>query len=90
MSPEIDPRIPDVRIQHRRHNEVLAELKSLIAVAKSYGGAIIPLLGPTQCGKTEVLRDAKTERLPAGAGRIRDMLFQVPKYDVLGDGAVGG
>ena len=31
-----------------------------------------------------------TERLPAGAGRIRDMLFQVPNYDVLGDGAVGG
>ena len=61
MSPKIDPRILDVRIQHRRHTEVLAELNGLIAVAKSYGGAIIPLLGPTRCGKTEVLADAKTQ-----------------------------
>ncbi len=30
------------------------------------------------------------ERLPAGAGRIGNVLFQVLKYDVLGDGAVGG
>ena len=27
--------------------------------------------------------------LPAGTGRIGDMLFQVPKYDAFGDGAVG-
>ena len=32
----------------------------------------------------------ETERLPAGAGRISDVLFQVLKYDVLCDGAVGG
>ena len=31
-----------------------------------------------------------TERLPAGAGRISDMLFQVLKYDVFRDGTVGG
>jgi hypothetical protein len=31
-----------------------------------------------------------TERLPAGAGRISDVLFQVLKYDVFCDGAVGG
>ena len=30
-----------------------------------------------------------TERLPAGAGRISDMFFQVLKYDVFGDGPVG-
>ena len=34
--------------------------------------------------------DAVPERLPAGAGRIRDVLFEVLKYDVLRDGAVGG
>ncbi|WP_027256772.1 TniB family NTP-binding protein [Leisingera aquimarina] len=61
MSPEIDPKILDVRIQHKRHNEVLAELQSLTAVAKSFGGAIIPLLGPTRCGKTEVLWDSKVQ-----------------------------
>lgn len=33
---------------------------------------------------------AGTERLPAGAGRISDVLLQVLKYDVLGNGAVGG
>ncbi|WP_164989219.1 hypothetical protein [Roseovarius sp. A46] len=32
----------------------------------------------------------KTERLPAGAGRISDVLFQVLKYDVFGDGTVSG
>lgn len=31
-----------------------------------------------------------TERLPAGAGRISNVLRQVLKYDVLGNGAVGG
>ncbi len=31
-----------------------------------------------------------TERLPAGAGRISDVVFQVLKYDVFGDGAIGG
>ncbi len=31
-----------------------------------------------------------TERLPACAGRISDVVFQVLKYDVFGDGAVGG
>jgi hypothetical protein len=30
-----------------------------------------------------------TEPLPAGAGRIGDVLLQVLKYDVFGDGAVG-
>ena len=30
-----------------------------------------------------------TEPLPAGAGRIGDMLFEVLKYDVFGDGTVG-
>ena len=33
---------------------------------------------------------AYTERLPADAGRISDMLFQVLKYDVFCDGTVGG
>jgi hypothetical protein len=32
----------------------------------------------------------KTEQLPAGAGRISDVLFQVLKYDIFRDGAVGG
>ena len=31
-----------------------------------------------------------TKRPPAGAGRISDVLFQVLKYDVFCDGAVGG
>jgi hypothetical protein len=31
-----------------------------------------------------------TEQLPAGAGRISDVLFQVLKYDIFRDGAVGG
>ena len=31
-----------------------------------------------------------TKPLPADAGRIFDMLFQVLKYNVLRDGAVGG
>jgi hypothetical protein len=32
----------------------------------------------------------QTEPLPAGAGRISDVLFQVLKYAVFRDGAVGG
>ncbi len=39
---------------------------------------------------TRAPAEAPTERLPAGAGRIGNVLFQVLKYDVLGDGAVGG
>ena len=31
-----------------------------------------------------------TKPLPAGAGSIFDILFQVLKYDVFGNGAVGG
>ena len=31
-----------------------------------------------------------TERLPACAGRIDDVLFQVLKYHIFGDGAVCG
>ena len=31
-----------------------------------------------------------TEPLPAGAGRIGDVLFEVLKYDVFRDGTVGG
>ncbi len=31
-----------------------------------------------------------TERLPAGASRISNVLFQVLKYDVFGDGTIGG
>ncbi len=33
--------------------------------------------------------DYLTEPLPAGAGRIGDVLLQVLKYDVFGDGTVG-
>jgi len=33
---------------------------------------------------------SETERLPAGAGRISDVIFQVLKYDVFRDGAVCG
>ncbi len=61
MAQEFDPKILDVRIRHKRHDEVLAELRDLIQVARSYGGAIIPLLGPTRCGKTDVLWDAKAQ-----------------------------
>ena len=32
----------------------------------------------------------RTKPLPTGVGRISDMLFKVPKYDVFCDGAVGG
>jgi hypothetical protein len=31
-----------------------------------------------------------TKRLPTGVGRISDVLFQILKYDVLGNCAVGG
>ena len=37
----------------------------------------------------QVAADVLTEPLPAGAGRIGDVLLQVLKYDVFGDGAVG-
>ena len=36
------------------------------------------------------LRTVLTKPLPTGVGRISDMLFKVPKYDVFCDGSVGG
>ena len=35
-------------------------------------------------------KSEQTKPLPTGVGRISDMLFKVPKYDVFCDGSVGG
>ena len=40
--------------------------------------------------KSRVNPTTETKPLPADAGRISDMVFQVLKYNVLRDGAVGG
>ena len=39
---------------------------------------------------TPVVKVGVTKPLPTGVGRISDMLFKVPKYDVFCDGSVGG
>ena len=44
----------------------------------------------TPMTEAEIASLSNTEQLPAGAGRISDVLFQVLKYDVFCDGAAGG
>jgi hypothetical protein len=57
-------------------------------VGKRDCGSVIPCAPVQSMAKNG--RQHPTERLPAGAGRISDVLFQVLKYDVFCDGAVGG
>ena len=52
----------NVRIQHAIYNQVLDELTKCIEMAGSFEGTIVPLLGPTRIGKTDLIKDA-SERL---------------------------
>lgn len=49
----IDPL--SVRLQHRIYEAVFREMCLQITLAESLGGGIVPLLGPTRCGKSELL-----------------------------------
>lgn len=48
-----------VRVQHRIYDTVFEEVCQRVALAESLGGAVVPLLGPTRCGKSELLEDLR-------------------------------
>jgi len=47
--------IPAFKVQHERHTRVRDDLCELISIYRGRSAAIIPFLGPTRCGKTELL-----------------------------------
>ncbi|MCD9147193.1 hypothetical protein [Pseudophaeobacter flagellatus] len=47
----------DVHVAHERYDQVSANVRELIELAEDRGGSIIPFLGPTRCGKSELLKD---------------------------------
>lgn len=52
-------RLLDVRVQHRIYDETLEAMIAQAKLSRSMGGAIVPLLGPTRCGKTELLSELR-------------------------------
>ena len=46
-----------VTVRHRIHDGVFDEMARLLHIAGNGEGAIVPLLGPTRCGKTLVLHE---------------------------------
>ncbi|WP_171236823.1 TniB family NTP-binding protein [Ruegeria sp. HKCCA6837] len=48
-------------IRHSRHEWAVSEIKRLLNIAATEGGRIIPILGPTRCGKTELTKDLKAQ-----------------------------
>jgi hypothetical protein len=65
----------------------------MVVVPKTFGDAgvfdVLHSLRAQLVFESVNVKGRRTEQLPAGAGRIRDVLFQVLKYDVFCDGAVG-
>ncbi|RRH70238.1 TniB family NTP-binding protein [Falsigemmobacter faecalis] len=51
----------DVRIRHRIYSEILMALRDQLSRAANLNGAIIPLLGPTRVGKSDLLLDLVDE-----------------------------
>lgn len=47
----------DVRVDHGRYEDVMARMTEAVGLAARSGGTIIPMLGPTRVGKTELLKD---------------------------------
>ncbi|MCW3784704.1 ATP-binding protein [Defluviimonas salinarum] len=44
-----------LQIEHARFHTATTELRERIELARAAGGGIIPLLGPTRCGKTDLI-----------------------------------
>ncbi len=51
----------DVQVAHERYDQVSANVQELIELAEDRRGSIIPLLGPTRCGKSELLKDLQEQ-----------------------------
>ncbi|WP_171177356.1 TniB family NTP-binding protein [Ruegeria sp. HKCCD8929] len=71
MTGTFDPSILDIRIRHHAYDECFDEMLSAVDLARHQKGAVIPLLGPTRCGKTDLLNDLqeKLSRTTQGSGR---------------------
>lgn len=48
-------------IHHAAYARAMEEMRNLLKIASQTEGAIIPLLGPTRCGKTALLEELKTQ-----------------------------
>ncbi|KUJ77749.1 TniB family NTP-binding protein [Ruegeria profundi] len=57
---DFDAVLRDITIRHHSYMHALLEVEDLLTFASSESGGIIPILGPTRCGKTELLSDLKS------------------------------
>ncbi|WP_170575235.1 TniB family NTP-binding protein [Ruegeria atlantica] len=71
MTSKFDPSLLDIRIRHRAYQDSFDEMLSAVELARHQTGAIIPLLGPTRCGKTDLLHDLQDalKRTTQGPGK---------------------
>ncbi|UWQ04917.1 ATP-binding protein [Aliiroseovarius crassostreae] len=47
----------NVLIRHEAYQKAFDALVEAVAMAREQGGGVIPILGPTRCGKTELLKE---------------------------------
>jgi hypothetical protein len=59
-----------IRLHHRKHAEVADAIQCVVAEVDGSGPIIVPLLGPTRCGKTQIFQEHSRGhgRLVAGPG----------------------
>lgn len=55
MIEQVNNFLREAIVLHSSYDRALSALKELLQVARGTEGTVIPLLGPTRCGKTEVL-----------------------------------
>lgn len=62
----------NVRVNHAAYSQAFEDLSTHIKMSETLGGSIIPLLGPTRVGKTDLVEDARDEfgRTDRGPGVI--------------------